>query len=202
MTTNELHVISTGQQCAQTFVSIIQHIHPYIDYIHLREKEWSAAELILAVEALYEHGVSREKVIINDRVDVAQVTHVNGVQLAYHSLDVATVRQTFPHLSIGRSVHHVNDAKQAERDGAHRLLYGHIFPTASKRGVKPRGIINLQRVVGAVNIPVIAIGGMSPERIPSVLQTGAAGIAVLSGILLADDPLTRAKLYREALDRV
>ena len=107
-----------------------------------------------------------------------------------------------PHLVVGRSVHDVDDARQAESDMAHRILYGHVFSTKSKRGIKPRGLIGLQRVVGEVSIPVIAIGGITSHNIPSVLQTGAAGVAVLSGILLADDPLMQANMYRQALDRI
>lgn len=196
----ELHVISTGKQSAQTLALIMKQIHPYIDYIHVRERSWTAIELMLAIDALLNNGVPPSKIIINDRIDVAQAMKVSGVQLAYHSMLVQTVRQTFPKLMIGRSIHGIDEAKQAEQDGADRLMYGHIFPTSSKPNLKPRGLGNLQQIVHEVNIPVIAIGGMTPENVSSVLQTGAAGVAVLSGILLAEDPVTQVKRYRKQID--
>lgn len=198
----QLHVISTGKQSIGTLAHIAKDIYPYIDYIHLRERTWSASTFIQAIEAFMSKGIPRCKIIVNDRVDVAHATNVGGVQLAHHSLDVEMVHEVFPHLYIGRSVHNIDEAKCAEKFGANMLLYGHIFETASKPGIPPRGINRLQQVVSHVNIPVIAIGGITPYNISAVLQTGAAGVAVLSGILLADDPIKRAKTYHQALHNV
>lgn len=197
--TKQLHVISTGQQSIQTLMHIISEIHPYIDYIHLRERKWPAMKLMTAVQTLHTNGVPLSKIIINDRVDIAYVMNVKGVQLAHHSIDVVLVKQLFPTLDVGRSVHDLSEAKQAEVDGANMLMYGHIFPTLSKPGLTPRGLSNLQHITNHVHIPVIAIGGITPENTPSVIQSGATGIAVLSGILLAEDPLRQVKAYRQAL---
>ncbi|MEK1830709.1 thiamine phosphate synthase [Priestia megaterium] len=75
----------------------------------------------------------RSKIIVNDRVDVAHALKAKGVQLAYHSLDVSVVIDAFPSLIVGKSVHSVEEALEAEKDGAHYILYGHIYSTHSKK---------------------------------------------------------------------
>lgn len=196
----QLHVISTGQQSLETMMTIMEDIHPLIDYFHLREKNWSAQELMTAMTKLQACGVPREKILINDRVDVAYLMKATGVQLPHHSISVADVKKAFPNLLAGLSVHSLREAKQAEKNGADYLLYGHIYPTASKPNLEPHGLEVLQKLINRVTTPVIAIGGIAPKNISDVLQTGVAGVAVLSGILLADDPVKQAKAYRKALD--
>src|SRR5699024_10880700 len=122
-------------------------------YIHLRERYWTAAEHIATITALENKGVPLEKVIINDRIDLAYVTNVAGVQLAHHSIDIATVRAKFPSLKIGQSVQSKEMAIEAERAGSDWLIHGHMFPTASKRGVAPRGLLSLKEMTKACNIP-------------------------------------------------
>src|SRR5699024_12055557 len=78
----QLHVISTGKQSIGTLAHIAKDIYPYIDYIHLRERTWSASTFIQAIEAFMSKGIPRCKIIVNDRVDVAHATNVGGVQLA------------------------------------------------------------------------------------------------------------------------
>src|SRR5699024_2669943 len=101
----------------------------------------------------------------NDRVDVAQVTNVYGVQLPYHGLNISDVRTHFPKLRVSSSAHSAEEAKQQEQEGAHNVLFGHVFATPSKQGVPPKGLEALARTVESVNIPVIAIGGVTPEKI-------------------------------------
>ncbi|ASS87905.1 thiamine phosphate synthase [Geobacillus lituanicus] len=188
-----LHFISTGRQTADEFAAICARIHPYADAIHIREKEKTAREVAEFVTALLYTGVPPQKIIVNDRVDVAVVYGVGGVQIAYHSLPVRAVRRSFPDLTVGCSVHGSEEAKQAEQDGAHFCLYGHIFPTASKPGLPPRGLDSLAEIVAAVSIPVIAIGGIHAGNACRVMEAGAAGVAVLSAVFLAPDPVVEAR---------
>ncbi|OAB43758.1 thiamine phosphate synthase [Paenibacillus glacialis] len=196
----ELHVISNGQSELERYTRIATLIHPYVTAFHLREKSCSAAEIWEGVHALKACGVPLSKVFINDRVDVAWATGVGGVQLSYRSLAVQVVRRTFPRLRIGRSVHDVHEAEEMCKQGADYLLYGHIFSTDSKPGQGPRGTRALDQVVKKVPIPVIAIGGIKPNHVQQIVATGAAGIAILSGITQSDDPLKSVKDYREALN--
>lgn len=195
----QLHIISTGKQSMNEFIQKVELIHPYIDFLHLRERKWTAKDYISVIEKLTKLGVQKEKMIINDRIDIAAATGVGGVQLASHSIDASYVEKYYPQFRIGCSVHDVNEAVLRERAGAHFLLYGHIFATTSKPGVAPRGVGKLQQVVESVNIPVIAIGGIKHNNIKSIRRTGAKGVAVLSGVLLADNVKRAVKQFREAL---
>nr|WP_262985597.1 thiazole tautomerase TenI [Virgibacillus halodenitrificans] len=196
-----MHVISTGQQTSETLVSIVTKIHRYIDYLHLRESEWSDQDLVQTIENLSASGVPMEKLIVNHRVDVANQTGVHGVQLTYRSMEVAKVKSAFPELKVGCSVHTVSEATHLARHGADFIVYGHIFETASKIVLEPKGVGSLQHVARQVSIPVIAIGGITPRNVQEVMAHGASGVAILSGILLAKDPLKAAQEYRYALTK-
>jgi len=199
--TKQLHIISTGQQSMKRFVHVVQQIHEYVDAIHIREKKWTAKELAEVIQALINKEVPREKIIVNDRVDVAYIMKARGVQLGYHSADCRLVKESFRDLQIGCSVHASEEAIVAEKKGASYLLYGHIFSTASKPGLPPKGLEKIKEMTKELTIPVIAIGGITPENTKEVVTAGAAGIAVLSGILLAADPIQAVGKYRYALDR-
>ncbi len=95
---------------------------------------------------------------------------------------------------LGASCHSVDDARLAEALGCTYITAGHIFETRCKEGVPPRGLDLLRSVCGAVDIPVCAIGGISPENIRLVRGAGAAGACVMSGLMQAADP---AKLLAE-----
>jgi thiazole tautomerase (transcriptional regulator TenI) len=189
----QLHIISTGKQSLDQFVAICARVHPYVDAIHVREKMKTAREISEFLTALIKQGVPPRKIIVNDRIDVAVVFGVKGVQLAHHSLSVRKVKHHFPSLSIGCSVHSIEEAMEAEESGADYCIYGHVFATGSKVGVPPRGIESLRSVANHVNIPVIAIGGIHSNNAEQVLKAGAQGIAVMSAVFFADDPVGEAK---------
>ena len=199
MSKKELHLISNGKQSLERFVDLAQQVHELVTAIHIREKTKSAIELWDWLERLIETGVPREKLYLNDRVDVAWAAGVSGVQLAYHSLEPSSVKRRFPGLRVGRSVHSLQEAKEMASQGADYLIFGHIYQTESKPGRTARGIECLKEIVDAVSIPVIAIGGIRVCHIEEILEAGAAGIAVMSGIAEAEDPRGRAKEYLEAM---
>ncbi|WP_051530049.1 thiazole tautomerase TenI [Anoxybacillus tepidamans] len=191
----QLYAISTGKQPSEQLAAIASHIHPYVDAIHIREKTKTAKELFELVERFLDSGVPAEKIIINDRADVAAACGVKGVQLAYHSLSAKAVKKAFPSLVVGCSVHSLQEAIEAEQNGADYCIYGHVFPTECKAKMPPRGIEKLAQITAAVSIPVIAIGGIRLDNVSQVWEAGAHGIAVMSGIFLAENPLVQAKRY-------
>lgn len=197
----QLYIISNGRMFLREFADIAGKIHPLATAFHVREKTLSASELMVGVRLLLKAGVPTSKIIINDRVDVAWAVNAGAVQLAGHSLDVELVKCRFPGLRVGRSVHLLDEAVEAERQGADFLLYGHIFPSASKPGLPPCGLQALEEMAKKLRIPVIAIGGITPSNAPQVIRAGAAGVAVMSGILNADDPLSATKEYVMAIHR-
>lgn len=196
----EIHVISTGEQNPSELMSIADAIHPYIDAFHLRERLWSARKLSSAVEKLLELGVPRTKLYVNDRVDIALAFGLGGVQLGAESLSLIQAKAIIKDkLRIGRSVHQAEEIQAAYSDGADYCLYGHIFPTNSKAGLPGRGLTELAVNCSISPIPVIAIGGITPQRVNDIIQAGASGIAIMSGIMNAADPVAAAIEYRNAL---
>jgi thiamine-phosphate diphosphorylase len=101
---------------------------------------------------------------------------------------------------LGRSVHSVEVARQAAAEGCHYLLVGTMYPTRSHPEKPPEGLAMLQAIHQAVALPLIAIGGITPERVAECLQAGACGVAVVSGIAEAPDVEAAAHRYRQALD--
>ncbi|MGM7685143.1 thiazole tautomerase TenI [Cytobacillus sp. Hm23] len=201
MANKELHIISTGTQSINTFVSIISEIHPFANAIHLREKQMSARDLYQTINQLIQQSVPLNKIVINDRIDVASVAEVGGVQLAYHSLSVGDVKRVFPKLRIGKSVHSLEEAVEAELQGADYVMYGHIYPTSSKKGVIAKGVDSVKEFKKQLSIPLIAIGGIKPFHIPELIDRGVDGVAVLSGVLLAQTPIEAIKDYSKMLSK-
>ncbi|WP_404359402.1 thiazole tautomerase TenI [Cytobacillus firmus] len=189
-----LHVISDGKLSLEAFAEIAGEVEPFADKFHLREKHRTSRQLYEGVELLCNEGIPIHKIVINDRVDVAW-TYKTGVHLAFHSLPVHVVKMHFPDMPTGCSVHSLEEAKEAAKQGADYILFGHIFETDSKKGVSPRGTGSLEALKKAVEIPVLAIGGIKPENVTEVLEAGADGIAVMSAILQAKDPAEAAKLF-------
>ncbi|MYL39527.1 thiazole tautomerase TenI [Halobacillus litoralis] len=196
-----LHVISTGRQSPAELCPRAAAIEPWVDYLHLREKQWSARETADTIETLDSLGFPKEKLVINDRVDVAAAKGVPQVQLAGHSLSVQDVKRAFPSLHVSCSVHSAEEAVAAEAEGADAVLFGHVFETDSKPGLPGRGLGALKTVTGAVSLPVIAIGGLTPENAARLKHYGASGAAVLSGVLLAENAEEAVRRYRYHLER-
>ncbi|WP_342439256.1 thiamine phosphate synthase [Paenibacillus sp. FSL L8-0436] len=198
----EIHLISDGRQNPVQFVQLAAAVQFIVDYIHLREKAMSARELMALMEQLIIAGVPPAKLVINDRIDVALAAGAGGVQLAWHSLPPNAARSVAPDLRLGRSVHSPEEAAESGLQGADFCLFGHVFPSACKQGQRERGLQQLAEAVRYSSIPLIAIGGIEPGNAGKVLATGAAGIAVMSGICSAGDPVAAATAYRSAVQAV
>jgi thiamine-phosphate pyrophosphorylase len=173
--------------------------------VQLRDKSASAAALMVqARELLSVTRAGRREAAylsINDRLDVALASGADGVHLAGQSLPVDTaVELVAGRALVGRSVHALDEAVSVARAGADYVTFGHVFPTSSHPGLPPRGLDQLRAIVDAVDIPVLAIGGITVENLDAVLATGCAGVAVISAILSSPDPRDAAARLRHALD--
>ncbi|WP_421385059.1 thiazole tautomerase TenI [Bacillus salacetis] len=197
-----LHAVTTGRMTTDETVSICLDILPYIDAIHIREHLKTAREVYELGKTMLEQGIPNEKLVINNRVDVAAALGIDRVQLGYHSLTVQVVKQSFPQLFIGKSVHSLPEALLAEEEGADGIIYGHVFQTDSKNALAPRGLAELSSISEKLSIPVTAIGGILPSNMEEVFQTGCSGIAVMSGIFNAKDPIQSAIQYQKQLEMI
>jgi len=174
-----------------------------VDAVHLRARGVPAGELLRVARAVRRLVMPPAVLLVNDRVDVALLCEADGVQLPEAGLPIEGARRLLGRgRLIGRSVHSVAAAERAAAEGADFLVFGNVFETASKPGLPAQGLETLRRIVPAVPCPVIAIGGVTPERVPVVLAAGARGVAVIRGILAAADPVAAVHAFRAALDRV
>jgi hydroxymethylpyrimidine kinase/phosphomethylpyrimidine kinase/thiamine-phosphate diphosphorylase len=134
--------------------------------------------------------------IINDLPELAHEIDADGVHLGQGDIPLSQARQLLGHKKlIGISTHDVDQALKAEAQGADYIAIGSIFPTNSKDDTPEVGLKTLERVRRAVRIPVIAIGGMTPERAYLAIQAGADSVAVLSAIMTDDEPARAAKEF-------
>lgn len=197
-----LHIVTSGTQPLEQVLRMTEAAWANgMDMLQLREKHLTARQCLEWVESLA-NVMPRERIIVNDRVDVAAACRCAGAHLAYHSLPPLEAKRVLrPVQAAGRSVHSAEEAEEAVTQGADYLYYGHVFASRSKPGLAPRGTEVLRSLVARCSLPILAIGGIVPENVASVLDTGCAGVAVLSGITGQDDPGAATARYVEAIKR-
>ena len=170
--------------------------------VQVREKDLAAAELAVLCRRL--RGPTRERgalLIVNDRVDVALATGADAVQRTGGSLPVDDIRAIAAgRLLVGASVHSVDDAVEAEANGADWVVFGPVYDTPSKRRYgAPQGLNALAKVAGRVRLPVIAIGGITPSRVADVRAAGATGVAAIAAVLDTPSPADAVRRFLDAL---
>ena len=139
--------------------------------------------------------------VVNTMWEVAVKLHVTNTHLPERSVPLKAVRKELGSRAlIGKSVHSAAAAADAEAEGANYVLAGPIFESVSHPGVAPQGLDFLRAVCQSVSIPVLAIGGVTPENIADCIIAGASGIAIQSSIMQAKNPSAAAYEYRTALE--
>lgn len=191
----ELHAVTNDSLPVDELIKQIKAIAPEVDFIHIRERSKTASELVDLVKRLFLEGVPKEKLIINDRVDVALLTNIHRVHLPGHSFSPKELLQKFPHLHAGVSVHSIEEAKAAEKNGAEYVMFGHVYDTTCKPGLQARGVQLVKELTSSLSIPVVAIGGLTPDRIPELKHANVKGIAVMSGIFTHHQPRMMAQAF-------
>ena len=159
--------------------------------VQLREKTQPPREVLpLARRLRADTRHAGAQFFVNDRLDLALAVGADGVHLGPHDLPVAAARRTAPPgFLIGYSADEVDAARAAVRDGADYIGCGTVYPTGTKPDAgQITGIDGLRRVVLAVDVPVVGIGGLSPARAPAVIAAGAVGCAAIGSIMGAANP--------------
>jgi thiamine-phosphate pyrophosphorylase len=135
-----------------------------------RELEMNAIELV---------GASPVPVLISSRCDIVLASGAAGVNLPERDISVEDARKLLGQRLVGRSVHSVQSAVDAERGGADFVIFGPVWSSDSHAGTAPQGLDALAAVARAVHIPVLAIGGVTADRIAECEAAGAAGYAAI-----------------------
>jgi len=191
-----LMLVTDRTQCGDRSLPqvVAEAIEGGVNAVQLREKDLPAGELLALARQLRGVCGTRALLLINDRVDVALLAGADGVHLGEEGLPVAAVRQMLPpSMRVGRSVHSVKAARQAELDGADYVVFGTLFASPSHPEASPAGLDLLRGVIQRLSIPVVAIGGIGPENVGECWEAGAAGVAAVSAIQRPEDPATAAR---------
>ncbi|MFZ5907367.1 MAG: thiamine phosphate synthase [Nitrospirota bacterium] len=158
-----------------------------IGWIQYRDKE--SARRLLYEEAVRLRAVTREfnaVFIVNDHADIAYAVDADGVHLGQDDLPLNEARKIMKKKIIGISAHSMEQAKEAEKMGADYIGFGPVFHTATKNAGTPKGIAMLREIRREIRIPLVAIGGITPDTIQAVLAAGADAVAVASSLLRGD----------------
>ena len=204
MTLPRLHLVTDDAVLASTgFPDVAERVLESCGSgvaLHVRGHATTAARLHAIAQRLQTAALRTGAwLLVNDRVDIARAVRANGVQLGARSLAVADARALLgAGARIGRSVHNAADALEAEADGADFGLLGTIYDSESHPGRRGAGATLIASTTAQTVLPLIAIGGVTPERIAEVAAAGAHGGAVLGGVWRAADPVAVAAEYRAA----
>ena len=180
----KLYVITDRNRCApKPLLTVVSEIlDAGVNAIQLREKD-------LDQKSLFElaHPISQlcktydAHLFVNTNVQVAVDVGASGVHLPDNDISVNQVKEkTTKNILIGCSIHSVETAKKRETEGADFITYSPIYQTYNRPGV---GIAKLNQLVKQVDLPIFALGGVTPTKVRDCLSAGSTGVAVMSGIM-------------------
>ena len=172
--------------------------------VQLREKHMGQADFLAEAERFV--ALCREKgavSIINDNVEIAAQTGADGVHVGQEDLEAGRTRELLgPDKLIGVSAHSVEEALAAQAAGADYLGVGAMFPTGTKQDTRPVSYDTLKAICAAVDIPVVAIGGIGAGNVAELAGSGIAGVAVVSALYAQPDVEAATRSLRAQVERV
>ena len=173
------------------------------DSIQFRQKHGGVRDMLVGARKV--RDVCRDAstpLVVDDRLDIALAVEADGVHLGQRDFPIDEARCLLgPEVIIGATATTAEQAVQAHDEGADYIGFGPVFETQSKRNPKSvKGLEQLAQACEAIPIPVVAIGGITHDRVRSVVEAGAHGIAVLSAVARANQPDRATARFRAAID--
>ena len=186
-----LYLVTDKSDDVEKFLNTIEEgIKGGVSVVQIREK--TAETLDFYNLALKVKDITEKydiPLIINDRVDVALAIDADGVHVGQSDMPCDITRKLIGDNKIlGVSAATIEEAKKAEKDGADYIGTGAVFPTATKDDAPSITKQDLKNVVESINIPVVAIGGITLENAHELTDTGIAGLSVVSAIMSSENP--------------
>lgn len=173
-----------------------------LDMVQVRERDACDRDLSQWVSRLaWQRKGASPLLAVNTRFDIALACGADGVHLTSQSLPIEIVRGCVgERLLIGKSVHSLQEALEAQEQGAGYLFFGPVFDTPAKRAWgPPQGVVRLEEVCRNVHIPVFAIGGINPHTAPSAVAHGARGLAAIGWFQQASELSSAVRALRDNL---
>jgi thiamine-phosphate pyrophosphorylase len=186
-----LYLVTDKSDDVKKFLKTIEEgIKGGVSVVQIREKTADTLDFYnLALKVKEITTRYNVPLIINDRVDVALAIDADGVHVGQSDMPCDVTRRLVgPDKIVGVSAATIDEAKKAEKDGADYIGSGAVFPTATKDDAPKITKKDLKEISDSINIPVVAIGGITLENAHELNDTGIAGLSVVSAIMSSDDP--------------
>lgn len=152
--------------------------------IQIRKKNATSISLIKKIKTIKKKiSLYNIPIFVNDRIDVAAAANTDGLHIGKGDMDISLARRILPKgCIIGKTVRNQKEARIAQKCGADYISIGPIFKTPFKKKIKLKGLAVLKKIKKTVNIPVIAIGGITFANMNKVTASGADGVAMIRGV--------------------
>ena len=186
-----LSLVTDKSDDVEKFLRTIEEgIKGGVSVVQIREKTAETLDFYnLALKVKEITSKYNVPLIINDRVDVALAIDAEGIHVGQSDMPCDVTRKLVgPDKIVGVSAATIEEAKKAEKDGADYIGTGAVFPTATKDDAPKITKKDLKEIVDSINIPVVAIGGITIENASELIDTGISGLSVVSAIMSSDDP--------------
>ena len=186
-----LYLVTDKSDDVEKFLKTIEEgIKGGVTVVQIREKTADTLDFYnLALKVKEITTKYNVPLIINDRVDVSLAIDADGVHVGQSDMPCDVTRKLVgPDKIVGVSAATIDEAKKAEKDGADYIGSGAIFPTATKDDAPKITKKDLKEIVDSISIPVVAIGGITLDNAHELVDTGIAGLSVVSAIMSSDDP--------------
>lgn len=171
-----------------------------VDIFQIRDKYGSACGIMDFVKKSVDYFCGKKLFIVNDRIDIALVSNADGVHLGQDDIRINEARKiTGPDMIIGVSCQTLEQAIEAQEQGADYIGFGSVFETQTKPDRLPMNLQLLKDVIKKISIPVFPIGGITVDNVNIVKECGADRVAVTRTVCLADDVLGVVQKLRDGL---
>ncbi|MBR2557275.1 MAG: thiamine phosphate synthase [Methanobrevibacter sp.] len=186
-----LYLVTDNSDDTDKFLKTIEEaIKGGVTVVQIREKTADTLDFYnLAIKVKEITEKYDVPLIINDRVDVALAIDADGVHVGQSDMPCDVTRKIIgPNKILGVSAHNIEEAMKAESDGADYIGSGAVFPTSTKADANSVSKQELKNIVESINIPVVAIGGITENNAHELTGTGIAGLSVVSAIMSSENP--------------
>lgn len=186
-----LYLVTDKSDDVEKFLNTIEEaIKGGVTVVQIREKTAETLDFYNLALKVKEITTKYEvPLIINDRVDVALAIDADGVHVGQSDMPCDVTRKLIGADKIlGVSAATIEEAKKAQNDGADYIGTGAVFPTSTKDDAPKITKQDLKEIVESIEIPVVAIGGITKDNAPELIDTGIAGLSVVSAIMSSDNP--------------